>query len=184
MRLRRIRVVACGSVKTVKVENTVEPPAFAAVRQRLETLANNELGVQSVLRPRAELLESSARAEAAGDAKWDERDVEYRNISECISLYKSAKNDLASLSSEYKAAARIQRKIETAEDELKRRYDEARFEAERAKQIGDWEKAREAFRRLCDMIPDKADPRHAEANANMVDVEKRIEAVNKKERGK
>ena len=184
LRARRIRVVAGGAVKDVKIENTVEPPAFAAVRQRLETLANNELGVQSVLRPRAELLESSSRAETAGDAKWDERDVEYRNLSECISLYRSAKNDLASLSSEYEAAARIQRKIEAAEAELSRRYEEVRFEAERAKQIGDWEKARDAFRRLCDMIPDKADPRHAEANSNMVDVEKRIEAVNKKERGK
>jgi len=46
-------------------------------------------------------------------------------------------------------------------------------------QIGDWERARSEFRKICDMIPDKGDPRHMEANAIMVDVESRIEAVKK-----
>ena len=70
--------------------------------------------------------------------------------------------------------------LKQAEAELKRRYDAARFEAERAKQIGDWPRAAREFRRLCDMIPYADDPRHAEANANLVDVEKRLEFTRKK----
>ena len=179
LRSWRLRVVRGGSVKEVRIENTLEPKGFQMVRERLETLVNNELGVQSIQRSRDELLKSSEHSEELGDEKWDERDVEYGNLSECISFYKSAKNDLSSIGSNVEAAGRLQRKIEKAEAELKRRYDEVRFEAERAKQIGDWEHARAEFRKLCDMIPDKGDPRHAEANANMVDVENRLEAVKK-----
>lgn len=179
LRSWRLRIVRGGSVKEVRIENTLEPKGFQMVRERLETLVNNELGVQSIQRSRDELIKSSEHGEELGDEKWDARDVEYGNLSECISSYKSAKNDLASLGSNVEAAGRLQRKIEKAEAELKRRYDEVRFEAERAKQIGDWERARTEFRKLCDMIPDKGDPRHAEANANMVDVENRLEAVKK-----
>lgn len=184
LRGRTIRMVSSRSAKEVRVENAAEPKAFRRIREALETLANNELGVQSALRPRDELLRSSAESEAAGDAKWEARDVAPGSIFECIRLYRSAKNDLATLGSGYEASARLQGKISRAEAELARRCDETRFQAERARQIGDWERARAEFRRLCDMVPDRADPRHAEADANMVDVEKRLEASLKQKGGR
>jgi len=179
LRCWRLRIVRGGSVKEVRVENTLEPKGFQMVRERLETLVNNELGVQSIQRSRDELIKSSEHSEALGDEKWEERDVEYGNLCECISFYKSAKNDLSTIGSNTERLGILQRKIEKAEAELKKRYEEVRFEAERAKQIGDWERARSEFRKICDMIPDKGDPRHMEANAIMVDVESRIEAVKK-----
>ena len=179
LRSWRIRLVRGGAVKDVAINNTQEPEAFRIIRERLETLVNNELGVQSIQRTREELVRSSEHSEEVGDAKWEERDVEYGNLSECIRCYKSAKNDLATVTSSSEAVSRIQRKLERAEAELKRRYEEVRFEAERARQIGDWERARDEFRKLCEMIPDRGDSRHAEANANMVDVEGRIESARK-----
>ena len=176
----RVRVVRNGTVKETLIENTVEPTGFRAVRERLETLFNNELGLQSVQRSREELVRSSAASEEVGDSKWTERDVEYGNISEAIRHYKSAKNDLATVGSSLEASARLQRKIAEAEAELKRRYDAVRFEAERARQIGDWGRAADEFRRLREMIPQKDDPRHAEAGANLVDIEKRLEALKKR----
>ncbi len=179
LRSWRLKIVRDGSVKEVSIANTQEPEGFAMIRERLETLINNELGVQSIQRTRDELVASSEHSEEVGDAKWDERDVEYGNLSECIRCYRSAKNDLATVTSSSEAVQRIQSKLERAEAELKRRYDEVRFEAERARQIGDWERARGEFGKLCEMIPDRGDPRHAEARANMVDVENRLDAMRK-----
>ncbi len=179
LRSWRLKLVRGGEVKDVRVVNTQEPDGFRIVRERLETLVNNELGVQSIQRTREELVRSSEHSEEVGDAKWEERDVEYGNLSACIQCYRSAKNDLATVTSSDEAVSRLQRKLERAEGELKRRYEEVRFEAERAKQIGDWERARDEFRKLCEMIPDRGDSRHAEASANMVDVENRIDSIKK-----
>ena len=58
--------------------------------------------------------------------------------------------------------------------ELERRYRDQRFEADRAVNMGDWERARTELRVLCELIPDNGDPRHAEAAAKLVDVENRL----------
>jgi len=171
----RLRLVADGAVKETRIENTLEPQGFRFVRERLETLINNELGLQSAQRSRDELVRSSAASEEIGDAKWAEREVEYGNISEALRHYRSAKNDLATVGSALDASMRLQGKIDEAEAELKRRYDAVRFEAERARQIGDWQRAIDEFRKLREMIPQKSDPRHAEASANLIDMEKRLE---------
>jgi hypothetical protein len=58
--------------------------------------------------------------------------------------------------------------------ELDRRYKDQRFEADRAVNMGDWEAAKEALRKLCELVPDIRDPRHEEAAAKLVDIENRI----------
>jgi tetratricopeptide (TPR) repeat protein len=176
----RIRVVSGDSVKECSVVNTVEPKGFRYVRESLETLLNNELGLHSAQRSREELVRSSAASEEVGDAKWNERDVEYGNLSEAIRHYKAAKNDLATVGDALDATRRLQRKIDEAEADLKSRYDAVRFEAERARQIGDWQRAIDEFRKLREMIPQKDDPRNAEASANLLDMEKRLEFSKKK----
>ena len=45
--------------------------------------------------------------------------------------------------------------------------------------LGDWEVAQNELKILCELVPDRDDPRHAEANARLVDVENRM----KKARG-
>jgi len=184
LRSSRIRLVSRDGVKEVRVENTLEPRLFKEIRERLEVLVNNELGVQSVQRSRGELLENSAKSEELGDAKWDERDVEHGNIAACISHYRSAKNDLATLKADPAALSRIQKKIDEAAEELDKRCKAARFDAERARQIGDWARAKDALRILLDTVPDKADPRHAEADAMLVEIENRIQELTRRRKGK
>ena len=58
--------------------------------------------------------------------------------------------------------------------ELERRYKDQRFEADRAVNMGDWERAKTELRILCELVPDSGDPRHEEAAAKLVDVENRI----------
>ena len=180
LKSRRIRLVGCDGVKEVVVENRLEPDGFPRIRERLEAWVNNELGVQSIQRSRAELESSSEHCEELGDAKWEERDVEMANLSEAIRFFKLAKNDLITLGSNTKNVQRIQIKIEKAEGELKRRYDDVRGEAERARQIGDWDRAKEEFSKIREMIPARDDDRHREAIANLEDIENRIQTLNKK----
>lgn len=175
----RIRLVRGGAVADARIENTSEPDRFRPVRERLETLVNNALGVQSLQRSRGELAQSSAYNEELGDKMWEERDVKDGNLYEAIRFYSLAKNDLATLGSNADDVSRIQSKIEEASAELKRRYDDKRFEADRAAKIGDWEVALVRFREICDMIPDRSDQRNSEARAYMVDVENRMEAAKK-----
>ena len=180
LKSRRIRLVGRDGVKEVVVENRLEPDGFPRIRERLEAWVNNELGVQSIQRSRAELESSSEHCEELGDAKWEERDVEMANLSEAIRFFKLAKNDLITLGSNTKNVQRIQIKIEKAEGELKRRYDDVRGEAERARQIGDWDRAKEEFSKIREMIPARDDDRHREAIANLEDIENRLQTLNKK----
>ena len=180
LKSRRIKLVGRDGVKEVVVENRLEPDGFPRIRERLEAWVNNELGVQSIQRSRAELESSSEHCEELGDAKWEERDVEMANLSEAIRFFKLAKNDLITLGSNTKDVQRIQSKIDKAEGELKRRYDDVRGEAERARQIGDWDRAKEEFSKIREMIPARDDDRHREAIANLEDIENRIQTLNKK----
>ena len=54
-----------------------------------------------------------------------------------------------------------------------------RFLADKAMNLGDWEAAQNELKILCELVPDRDDPRHAEATARLVDVENRM----KKARG-
>ncbi len=175
----RISAVCNGVAKEVKVENTLEPEGFRRVRESLEALANGSLGLHSVMRSRDELLRSSEHSEQVGDEKWDQRMLADGNAFEAIRSYKLAKNDLASLRSETQSMARLQRKIETAEAFLSANFKEAHAEAERAKGIGDWRAAREKYRKICDIIPDKSDERHSAAHAELVMCERNLEAIEK-----
>lgn len=180
LKSRRIVLVGADGVKEVVIENRLEPDGFPRIRERLEAWVNNELGVQSIQRSRAELESSSELCEELGDAKWEERDVGMGNLSEAIRFFKLAKNDLISLGSNTKDTHRIQEKINKAESELKKRYDAVRAEAERARQIGDWDRAKEEFAKIREMIPSREDDRHREAIANLEDIENRIQSLDKK----
>jgi signal recognition particle subunit SEC65 len=46
--------------------------------------------------------------------------------------------------------------------------------ADRAINLQDWETAKRELRILCDLVPDKKDPRHTEASGKLMDVESRI----------
>jgi signal recognition particle subunit SEC65 len=46
--------------------------------------------------------------------------------------------------------------------------------ADRAINLADWETAQKELRILCQLVPDKKDPRNKEATKKLVDVESRI----------
>ena len=64
-------------------------------------------------------------------------------------------------------------RLREAKEELDRRYREQCFRADKAVNLKDWPTALLELRVLCDLVPDDRDPRHAEANAKLLDVEAR-----------
>lgn len=175
----RIRVVREGSVKETLVENETEPEPFRTVREALETFSRNELGVWAIQYSREKLLELSAADVETGDAKWAERDVEFGNVAEAVGAYREAVFYLDTVRPKPDGYAELREKLRTAEEELDRRYREQRFVADKAINLQEWEEAREQLRILCDIVPAKDDPRHAEANGKLVDVENRIRKAKK-----
>jgi len=175
----RIKVVRSGRVKEVLVENTQEPDAFRDIREALETFSRNELGIWAIQYSREKLLELSEESARNGDAKWNERDVEYGNLSASVDAYREAAYYLDTVNPKPESYARIKERLERSVSELDRRYREQRFLADKAINLSDWETAKAELRVLCDMVPNKNDDRHAEANAKLVDVENRIKKAKK-----
>ena len=175
----RIRVVRWNSIKDVLVENTQEPDAFREVREALETFSRNELGIWAIQYSKEKLIELSDESAKVGDAKWEDREVEYGNLSAAVKAYKDALFYLETINPKPDGYAEIKEKLARTEAELKQRYEDQRFLADKAMNLGDWETAQNELKILCELVPDRDDPRHAEANARLVDVENRM----KKARG-
>ena len=179
MKSRRVRVVRDGSVKDVLVENVPEPAAFTVVREALETFSRNELGIWAIQYSREKLVELSLASEETGDMKWEERDVEYGNLGAAIKAYKESLFYLETVDPKPPHFAGVKTKLERAESELDGHYREQRFLANKAINLGDWPEARAQLRVLCDLIPDKDDPRHKEANAKLIEIDGRLRAAKK-----
>lgn len=179
LRSFRIRVVRWNSVKDVRVENAQEPDAFREVREALEAFSRNELGIWAIQYSKEKLVELSRESAGIGDARWEDREVEYGNLSASVKAYRDALFYLETVNPKPDGYAETKEKLARAEAELKRRYEDQRFLADKAMNLGDWETAQNELKILCELVPERDDPRHAEANARLIDVENRM----KKARG-
>ena len=179
-----IRLVRDGKVKKVVVDNVFEPEAFMNVREALETFSRNELGIWALQYSRDKLIELSAESEKIADGKWEEREVEYGNLANAVKAYQEAVFYLETVNPKPTNYPDLKDKLRKAITELDNRYKEQRFRADRAINLGEWETAKEELRVLCDLVPEKSDPRHAEANSKLVDVETRIKNESGKKGGK
>lgn len=169
-----LRVVRGTEVFSCVVENATEPEAFRSVRLALETFSQNELGIWAIQYSAEKLIEMSTEARTAADAKWEERDVNYGNIAVALKLYDEAVADLETVNPKPADYGELVTKRDMVRAELDRRYRDQRFEVDRAVNTGDWERALRELKILCELVPDKRDPRHAEASAKLMDVETRI----------
>ena len=169
-----LRVTRGVKVFDCLVENTPEPKAFRDARLALETFSQNELGVWAIQYSGEKLTEMSREARRSADAKWEERDVNYGNIAAALKLYDEAVMDLETVNPKPEDYGELITKRDMVKAELDRRYKDQRFEADRAVNMGDWEKAKNELRTLCELVPDEKDPRNREAAAKLVDVENRL----------
>lgn len=179
LKSRRIRFIDGTRVREMLVENAFAPEPFDAVCEELETFTRNELGVWALQYSREQLLAMSEEDERLGDTKWEEREVEYGNLHAACQAYKEAIFYLETVNPKPAGYAALKGKLAAAEKELDARYRRQRADADRSLKLREWEKAKEDLRILCDLVPDATDARHAEANAKLLDVEKRMKQAKK-----
>jgi len=169
-----LRFYTTGSRRGVRVVNTQEPDAFRRVREKLEAFSMNELGIRALQYSRDKLLEMARIAADTGRMKWEDRDVEYGNLHASICAYREAIADLETVNPKPPEHGEYAAALERAVKELDERYRNQRFTVEQATSTGDWEKAKNELRILCEMVPDREDDRHREAATRLVEVEKRM----------
>ena len=172
-RTTRLKVVRTVHVFETCVENMQEPETLRDVREQLEAFAKNELGIWGIDKSVDELKAMSAEARRTGDAKWTERDVQHGNLAQAIAAYDEAVMLLGTVTPKPDGYDALIARIREAKEELDRRYRDQCFRADRAINLKDWPTALAELRVLCDLVPDERDPRHAEANAKLLDVEAR-----------
>lgn len=169
-----LRVIRGEKVFTTSIENTQEPDAFRTVREQLETFSKNELGIWAIQFSAEKLVEMSKELRREGDAKWEERDVQYGNISAALSAYNESIFYLDTVNPKPEFYGELVNRRDEVAKEMDKRYRDQRFRADRAINLQDWRTAMQELRVLCEMVPDKKDARHAEASAKLLDVENRM----------
>jgi len=168
-----LHVVRSSRVLDISVENKEPPDEFRVAVEQLETFAKNEFGIWAIQYSVDKLVEMSVEARRAGDAKWEERDVQYGNIAAALKKYTEAKVFLDTVEPKPADYASLEERRREVEAELERRFTEQRFRADRAIKMEDWGTAMRELRVLCEMVPDPKDKRHRDAASQLRDIEVR-----------
>jgi hypothetical protein len=171
-----LTVIIDKRVHRCRVLNRVEPEKFKAVRERLETFGKNEIGLWAIQFSREKLIELAQDSAQLGRKRYDERGIQYGNLAGAIQSFREAEFYLETVDPKPDFYPDIVSGLQAAREELDRRYAEQRFRADRAINLQEWEAAARELRILCDLIPDREDERHKDANRKLLDVETRLKA--------
>lgn len=159
----------------VQVLNRVEPEAFKKAREIIEDFARNELGLAAVSLPPEKLLELGRDAVLLGQKLFAEREVRFENLYRAILAFEEAQWYVETLEPKPDYYGSAINGLEECKRALQESYDNHRFQADRAVKLRDWAGAAQHLRIICDLIPDRADERHAQAAKMLLDVERRVE---------
>ena len=170
----RLKVVTSDDIFEIVAENTTLPDEFKSVSAQLEAFSKNELGIWAIQYSTDKLVEMAEASMKSGDAKWEERDVQYGNLSAAIRHYREAVVDLETVNPKPAFHEQLVEKLSQAKDELDKRYRDQNFQCDRAIRLEDWQQAQVELKILCEMVPDEQDPRHGDAAAKLMDVEGRM----------
>ncbi|MDR2850259.1 MAG: FHA domain-containing protein [Verrucomicrobiota bacterium] len=161
-------------VHTCRVTNRQEPEGFRALREKLETFSKNELGIWAIQFSAEKLTALARNALSVARKKFDERDVQFGNLSEALRNYQEAVFYLDTVNPKPDFYAEIVDGFGVTRAELDKRYDVQRFQADRAINLSDWPAAARELKILRELIPDAADSRNKEATRKLLDIEGRL----------
>lgn len=170
----KLKVVYSTRVRTVSIVNTREPEAFRRIREKLEAFSKNQLGIWAIQYSREKLIELAEESILLGRTKWEDRDVQHGNLAGAVAAFREAIFYLETVNPKPPCSEAAHNGLAEAEKELLRRYRDQRFLADRAINLQRWDEAARELGVLLEMVPDRADERHREASAKLIDVEKRM----------
>lgn len=167
--------VAIGNTAhRTRVVNRVEPESFKQVRAIIEECGKNELGLWAIQFSPERLRTMAHEAFLEGQRLYDAREVERGNLAAAIASFDEAQWYLETVAPKPAYYADLRKAFTDAKEALQTRYDNLNFAAERAIRLRQWEQAAIQLRTICDVIPNRADERHARARQKLLDVENRL----------
>jgi len=160
-----------------KVLNRVEPEIFKTVREILEEGGKNELGLWAIQFSPETLLAMANDAYLLGRKLFDEQEIRYGNLAAALKSFEEAEWYLETLEPKPDYYPEIISFIKNCKEALQLKYEDQNFRTERAIGLRDWETAAKELQILCELIPDRSDPRNKEARRKLLDVENRREGL-------
>lgn len=170
-----LTVTVGARTRRVRVINRNQPDAFRAARELLENFARNELGLAAVALPPEKLLELARDAVLQGQKLFGEREVRYPNLFHAIRAFEEAQWYLETIEPKPDFYATAVGGLEECRRMLQQQVEDFRFQADRAVKLRDWESAARHLRIICELIPDRGDERHQQAQRQLLDVERRLQ---------
>jgi hypothetical protein len=159
----------------VKVFNRVEPEEFQKTRETIEEFGKNELGIHAIQFSPDKLREMAQEAFLLARKLYDEREIKYSNLAMCVRRFDEAEWYLETVEPKPDYYAEIIQRRNDARRDLDERYNDQKFRAERAIKLRDWQEASAALQAICELVPDRADPRNEEARKQLLDVQRRMD---------
>lgn len=161
--------------RRVMVENRVPPEIFAEVRDAIEECGRNELGLWAIQFSREKLIAMATEASLLGRKLYEEREIRYGNLASAIKSLSEAEWYLETVDPKPDFYADTLSWQEKCRSELKQRHVEQNFQAERAIKLVDWPEAVRNLQILCEMIPDRSDPRNKDARKKLIFAQKHLD---------
>jgi len=171
----QITIAIGKKIHTCRLTNrSDEPDGFRAAREKLEVFTKNELGLWDINLSAEKLTELAEESLEVARKRYIERDVKYGNLFEALRNYRDAISYLDTVNPKPEFYAEVIDGFDTVKEDLRVRYEDRRFQANRASNVNDWPTAARELKIICEMIPDRNDPRHKEATQKLIDVENRL----------
>jgi len=157
-----------------KVVNRVEPEIFKNVREKIEVFGKNELGLWWEPYSAEQLVKMAHDSFLLAKKFYNEREIKYSNLAEAIKSLQKSEGDLKMIEPKPDFYPEILSSITDWKRELQDKYNDQNFLTTRSIRVKEWEEAAGQLRIICEMIPDRSDPRNQEARKKLLDVESRL----------
>lgn len=160
--------------RRVRVLNRIEPDAFKKLRREIEVFGQNEFGLIAMALTREQAIELAREAMLQGKKLYGEREVRYENLSLAIRSFDTAVGYLEIIEPKPSFYREVIVGREDGQAALHVKYQEHLFMSGKAVKLRDWGEAADNLRIICELIPDRGDERHRDAEERLIDVERRL----------
>jgi len=169
-----ITLLTGAELRTVRVSNHVEPPAFEGVKDQIIAWVENELNLDNLSRSPRELRELADRAWQNAQRLYNERDVKNENLWQATQQLREMiwlVDTLEPKPESYRQALELR---DQWRGELELRVRNMRFEAAREYQVGNLNRALEIYRRILATFPEQSSTLYQQTFTNIIQLEQEL----------
>ncbi len=158
----------------VRVVNRMEPSDFQSVQERLDRIVRNHMPEPPDRWTREERLTRAREAFLLGKKHYDERRVRPGNLYQAIQAFRLVEWYLGTVEPKPDIYRQAVEARQIAEQELDQAYDDHLFRVDQAIRLRNWSTAVYHLGIILELIPDRGDPRHREAEHKLINAERRL----------